>query len=133
MILEVKVDDSSFREWTERSIENVRMMSTLLKEIRVIYYNFIGPLTPLKDGFLQHSLMEHSEIYSNYPFFELKLKMTGLDNPSAKGWDYAEIQYTEDFNHPIQGIPYYMREGFDEAEPFVLKRIETDYLTALGV
>lgn len=128
----VEVNDSSFREWANRTIENVKLMVYVLKEIKAIYYNIIGPLTPLDQGYLQHSFMEYSNVYSEYPLFELRMEMSGRDNPDANGFDYAEIQFTENYNHPIQGIQYYMKEGFDEAEPLVLQRLATDYLSALG-
>ena len=132
-MITVEVDASSFYDWAEKAVENVKMMTDVLKEIRVMIYNEVAPLTPLKDTYLQQSFMQYSEIVSDYPFFELKMKMTGIDNPKAKGWDYALLQHTENFNHPIQGIDHYLEVGLSEAEPLVMIKLETDYLTALGV
>lgn len=128
----IEVDASSFYDWAEHAQENVRAMSEVLKELLVMYYNFIAPLTPYDKGFLQHSLMTHSEQLIEYPLSSLKLVMTGIDNPDANGWDYAYIQHISRFNHPIQGQEYYLKEGFEEAESLVFTRIATDYLTALG-
>lgn len=133
MILEVNVDDSSFREWTERSIGNVRMMSDVLQDIRQIIWEDTSEMIPLEWGYLENSFFSHSQIISDYPFFELRIHMTGIDNPKAKGWDYAEIQYTEDFNHPIKGEQFYLEKGFEKSKPYFMKYLEMDYLTALGV
>ena len=138
MIFKIEVDDSSFREWTDRATENVKMMVNTLKEIRVIYHNYIAPLTPINLGYLEHSIFQHSEIVSEYPLFELKLKMTGIDNPTAHGWDYALYMHEgkddgSPFKYSVRGQLHYLETGFTEAEPMVLKRIETDYLTAIGV
>lgn len=133
----VEVDATPFYDWAEKSVENVKMMVNTLKEIRVIYHNFIAPLTPINLGYLEHSIFQHSKINSDYPFFELELKMTGIDNPTAKGWDYALYMHEgkEDgssFNYSVRGQLHYLETGFEEAEPMVMMRIETDYLSAIG-
>ena len=133
MIFEVEVDDSSFREWTERSIENVKMMSDTLKDIQKIIWEHTSEKIPLEWGYLENSFWKHGQIISEYPFFELKIHMTGLDNPKAKGWDYALYQHSNNFNHPIKGEMLYLEKGFDESMSYVLKYLETDYLTSLGV
>lgn len=132
MKFNIEIDSSEFYAWTVRATMGVQAMANTMKEIKVIFFNIIGPYTPYDQGFLQHSFMEYSEIISEFPLFELHMEMTGRDNPDARGFDYAQIQHeTEWFRHPIQGTHHYLRQGFEEAEPLVLKRIETDYLSAL--
>ena len=131
-LFEVEVDDSGFRQWAERSVENIKLMVNVLKEIRVMIYEVVAPLTPLKDDFLTQSLMQDSKIVDSSPFFELQLTMTGIHNPSADGWDYALYQHDEDLHHPLRGQMEYLEYGFEEAKPMFMKRLETDYLSALG-
>ena len=132
--MKIEVDDSSFQAWVDRSISNVERMVDTLKEIRAIYHNMIVPLTPLKDSYLDQSLMQFSEVKSSYPFFELKLKMSGVNNPKADGWDYALIQHEEEeFEHPLRGRPHYLEDGMEVAEPMVWMQLKTDYMSALGV
>ena len=133
MLFEVEVDDSSFREWVDKSIENVKTMGRVLEDIKVIIWQHTIHRVPLDKGFLESSFFEYSNIVSEYPLFELKIEMTGIDNPDADGWDYALYQYENDLNHPIKGEMYYLKNGWDEAKPQFMKYLETDYLTALGV
>lgn len=138
MILEVKVDDSSFREWTERSIENVRMMSDVLQDIRQIIWEDTSEMIPLEWGYLENSFFSHSQIISDYPFFELRIHMTGIDNPKAEGWDYALYMHEgksdgSGFNYTVKGELHYLEKGFEKSKPYFMKYLEMDYLTALGV
>lgn len=132
VLFEVEVNDSEFRQWAERSVENIKVMVNVLKEIRVMIYEVVAPLTPLKDDFLTQSLMQDSKIVDSSPFFELQLTMTGIHNPSADGWDYALYQHDKDLKHPRRGQMKYLKKGFEEAKPMFMKRLETDYLTAIG-
>ena len=79
MIFEVKVDDSSFREWTERSIENVRMMSDVLQDIRQIIWEDTSEMIPLEWGYLENSFFSHSQIISDYPLSKNHLISYTLD------------------------------------------------------
>ena len=132
MKFNLEIDSSEFYAWTVRATMGVKAMAEVMKEIQVIFFNIIGPKVPFERGFLQHSFWEYSEIISEYPLFELHIEMSGRDNPYARGYDYAMKQHIHDeYHHPIQGQGHYLKEGFTEAEPLVLKRIETDYLSAL--
>lgn len=138
-IFEVEVDASSFFDWAERAYEHVKTMSDVLEDIRQIIWKDTSEMIPLEWGYLENSFFKYSQIISDYPFFELKIHMTGLDNPKARGWDYALFQHTgmrsdgTPLNHPIKGEPLFLEKGFDMAEPYFMKYLETDYLTALGV
>ena len=132
-IFEVEVDASSFFDWAERAYEHVKTMSDVLEDIRQIIWKDTSEMIPLEWGYLENSFFKYSQIISDYPFFELKIHMTGLDNPKARGWDYALYQHSNDLNHPIKGDSLYLQRGFDMAEPYFMKYLETDYLTALGV
>ena len=129
----VEVNADSFFEWASKSIAKVHQMVRVLKEANAIIYGTTAPLTPLDQGYLMHSIFGHSVITSNYPFFSLEIHMTGIDRPDAKGFDYALIQYTRDFHHPVQGEAGYLKKGFDEAKPLIMSYLETDYLSALGL
>lgn len=132
-MFEVEVDASSFFDWAERAYEHVKTMSDVLEDIRQIIWKDTSEMIPLEWGYLENSFFKYSQIVSDYHLFELKIHMTGLDNPKAKGFDYALYQHNEDLNHPIKGEPYYLQQGFEMAEPYFMKYLETDYLTALGV
>lgn len=133
MMFEVEVDASSFFNWADRAVANVKRMSDTLKEIRAIYHHEIVPFTPLKDSYLDQSLMQFSEVSGSYPFFELHLKMSGVNNPKADGWDYALIQAEAYPNKRIRGTTEYMEKGMNAADGMVWMQLETDYLSALGV
>lgn len=131
----VEVDDSSFREWAERSIENVKLMADVLRDIQVIIWQHTIHRVPVRLGYLESSFYEYAQIRSEYPIFELKIEMTGKDNPTAKGWDYALYMHeggNKPFNYTVKGELHYLERGFEEAEPYFMRYLETDFLSALG-
>lgn len=132
-ILTVDVEVEGFYEWAAKAVAKVEMMSNVLKEANALIYNTTAPITPLKDGYLMDSIFSHSRIVSDYPHFSLSVEMTGIDNPTAKGGDYALLQHSNDFHHPIQGQSDYLKIGFDEAKPMIIQYLETDYMSALGL
>lgn len=129
----VEVDADEFYTWSSKALAKLETMVNTLREINSIIYHTTAPLTPLDKGYLMDSIFSHSVIVSEYPMYSLKIEMTGIDNPTARGWDYALIQYLHEFHHPVQGESFYLKKGFDEAKPYIWSYLETDYLSALGL
>jgi len=137
MIIESKVDSSDFQEWIDESVERLRLMKDTLKDIEVIIWQHTMHRVPVRLGYLEESFFKYSEIRSEYPLMGMKFTMTGKDNPTADGWDYALYMHEgksdgSGFNYTVKGELHYLENGFREAEPYFMKYIESDYLTALG-
>ena len=135
--MNVDVDATSFYEWVDISKTNVRAMIETLENIEVIIWQHTLHRIPVRLGYLESSFFENTQIYSEYPLMELKITMTGEDNPTTD-WDYALYMHEgksdgSPFNYTVKGELKYLQSGFMEAEPYFMRELETDYLTALGV
>lgn len=129
MIFRVEVDDSSFQEWADRTIERVRMMKDTLLEVSRLIENTTNPLVPYRTGLLESSYLEAP--VSDYPLIEVEI---GYSVASVGGgWDYAHIQHEKNFNHPRRGTMRYLYKGIQYTRSEAKVMIEKDYLTALGV
>lgn len=68
------------------------------------------PLTPIQEGYLETNFTETVDGTT------AKFRMSGEDNPSANGYDYADIQdKRDDFNHPLRGQAHYLDTGLEQS------------------
>lgn len=114
------VDTSKF----DNSIKNIRsdlivfIPHYLERSGGVVRDNTI-PLTPVRDQYLETSFT--TEIKGT----KARFVMSGKSNPKARGYDYAKIQHTRDFNHPLRGESEYLYKGLGESEEDLTKLLET--------
>lgn len=133
----VEVDPSTFNEWVEITKSNVHGIVGALENIEVIIWQHTIHRVPVRLGYLEQSFFENTKINTNYPLMELKITMTGERNPTSD-WDYALYMHEgrsdgKPFNYTVKGELKYLQSGFFEAEPYFMRELEKDYLSALGV